>query len=96
VALSEALHAELSPRVLVTAVSPWLVETEGFPQRGVPRSLVLRAERVAEVIVDVVERRRAPEVTVPRPAGALQVARLVAPGPYRAALRRVLARRHPR
>ncbi len=40
VALSESLHAELAPRVRVTAVNPGLVETEGFPQRGMPPHLL--------------------------------------------------------
>jgi short-subunit dehydrogenase len=93
VAFSESLHAELAPRVLVTAVNPGLVETEGFPQRDMPRRLVMRPERVATMIVRVVERGIAPEVSVPRSLAALQLARLLAPPLYRAGLRQVFRRR---
>jgi short-subunit dehydrogenase len=93
VALSESLHAELAPRVRVTAVNPGLVETEGFPQRGMPRHLLMGPERVAGVIVRVVEEGIAPEVSVPRSLAALQLFRLLAPPLYRRGLRQVLRRR---
>ncbi len=93
VAFSESLYAELAPRVLVTAVNPGLVETEGFPQRDMPRRLVMRPERVATVIVRVVEKGIAPEVSVPRSLAALQLARLLAPPLYRAGLRQIVRRR---
>ena len=93
VAFSESLHAELAPRLLVTAVNPGLVQTEGFPQRDMPRRLVMRPERVATVIVRVVEEGIAPEISVPRSLAALQLARLLAPPLYRAGLRQVSRRR---
>jgi short-subunit dehydrogenase len=93
VAFSESLYAELAPRVLVTAVNPGLVETEGFPQRDTPRRLVMRPERVATAIVRVVEEGVAPEVSVPRSLAALQLARLLAPPLYRAGLRQIVRRR---
>ena len=93
VAFSESLHAELAPRVLVTAVNPGLVETEGFPQRDMPRRLVMRPERVAAVIARVAEEGIAPEVSVPRSFAVLQLARVLAPPLYRAGLRLVVKRR---
>lgn len=93
VAFSEALHYELEPRgILVTAVNPGLVVTEGFPQTGLSSRLVMRPERVARVIVDVVRRGRAPEVSIPRWAGAMQIFRVAVPGPYRWGMRRVARR----
>jgi short-subunit dehydrogenase len=90
VAFSEALYYELAPRgVLVTAVNPGLVRTEGFPQRGRRRGVLMSPERVAEVIVDVIRRDRAPEVFVPRWVSTLQAARVLAPGPYRWGIRRI-------
>lgn len=96
VAFSEALHFELEDRgILVTTVNPGLVHTEGFPHRdardrfGVP---VMGPMRVADVIVEVVERGRAPEVSVPRVLGAMQAVRVLAPPVYRWGVRRALAR----
>lgn len=89
VAFSEALHHELEPRgVLVTSVNPGLVATEGFPQTGVDARLVMRPERVAKAIVDVVRSGKAPEVSVPRWGGAGQIGRVLFPGPYRWVVRR--------
>src|SRR5207249_4100009 len=91
VAFSESLHFELEPRgILVTAVNPGLVATEAFPhrdalERGRP---VMKPERVARVIVDVVKRGRAPEVSVPRWMAALQAFRVLTPPLYRFGLRR--------
>lgn len=99
VALSESLHHELRPRgVAVTVVNPGLVATEGFPHEDLRdhprlRRLVLRPERVAEAILDVVRRRRGPEVSVPRWQGAFQAARVLAPPLYRAGLARIAGRR---
>jgi short-subunit dehydrogenase len=92
VAFSESLHYEVEPRgILVTAVNPGLVSTEAFPhrdalERGRP---VMRPARVARAIVDVVERGRAPEVSVPRWMAALQIFRVLTPPLYRFGLRRV-------
>ena len=92
IAFSESLHTELAPRVLVTAVNPGLVQTEGFPQRGMPRRLVMRPERVAHVIVRAVEDGIAPEVSVPRSLAVFQLVRILAPPLYRAGLRQILVR----
>ena len=85
VAFSESLHAEVAALgVLVTAVNPGLVRTEGFPQVGFPGVLLVRPERVADTIVRVARKGIAPEVSVPRSAGALQG---LAPPLFRAAVR---------
>jgi short-subunit dehydrogenase len=84
VAFGEALHYELRPKgILVTTVNPGFARTEGFPMRGVPEVLVMDADRVARVIVDVVRRGRAPEVEVPRGAGLAEAFRILAPPLYR-------------
>jgi hypothetical protein len=52
----------------VHTVKPGFVETEGFPQRGLParvRPFVVSPNAIAEHIVDSVERGRG-ETTVPR------------------------------
>src|SRR6266536_808896 len=75
VAFSEALYYEVSPQgVLVTSVNPGLVATEGFPHRdAIDRGRkVLSPDRIAKLIVDVVERGRAPEVSIPRTFAAMQ------------------------
>lgn len=89
VGLSNALAHELAPSgVLVTAVDPGLVRTEGFPQTGAPGWSVMPPERVARTIVRVVERGLGPAVAVPRIAGAADLARVLLPGPYRWGVRR--------
>jgi short-subunit dehydrogenase len=96
VAFSEALHYEIGGSgCLVTAVNPGLVATERFRHddvrgRGGGR-LVMEPERVAAVIVDVVRAGRAPEVFVPRLAGAGQALRILAPPLYRYAMRKAAA-----
>jgi short-subunit dehydrogenase len=96
VALSEALHFELSPLgVRVTAVNPGTVATEGFPHRDMAERgsrMLLKPERVAEVIVRVIRTGKAPEVSVPRSLAALQIVRLLAPPFYRFALQRAVKR----
>jgi short-subunit dehydrogenase len=84
VAFSEALYHELHREgILVTAVNPAFVRTEGFPfERTNPR-LVMRPERIARAIVKVLREGRAPEYSVPRFLGAFQLFRVLAPGPYR-------------
>jgi NADP-dependent 3-hydroxy acid dehydrogenase YdfG len=84
VAFGEALYHELTPRgVLVTTVNPGLSRTEGFPQHRTPRMLLVDPDRVARVIVDVVRRGIAPEISVPRWPSALQAFRILTPGLYR-------------
>jgi uncharacterized protein len=100
VGLSESLYQELAPRgVMVTSVNPGLVATEGFPMtellRGPYRRFVLKPQRVAAVIVDVIRRRKGPEVTVPRWLGGFQVFRLIAPPLYRAVVAGIARRRAP-
>lgn len=84
VAFSEALYHELRPGgVLVTAVNPGFVATEGFPQARLPARMVMKAERVAGVVVDVVRSGRGPEVSVPRWVSPLQAFRVLTPSLYR-------------
>jgi uncharacterized protein len=99
VAFSESLYHELAPLgVMVTVVNPGLVETEGFPMADIKDHpqlgrLVMRPERIAEAIVDVVRRRRGPEISVPRWLGGFQAFRVLTPAVYRAAVRRLVAAR---
>lgn len=93
VAFSEALHWEVEGRgVLVTSVNPGLVRTEGFPQKGHRRG-VMEPMEVAGLIVGVVRRGVAPEVSIPRWLSSLQAFRVLTPPLYRAAMRRVARRR---
>jgi short-subunit dehydrogenase len=92
VAFSEALYHEMRSRgVVVTAVNPGLVATERFPHKdAIERGRkVLRPERIAATIVDVVRRGKGPEVSVPRLLAAGQAVRVFAPPVYRFALSRV-------
>jgi NAD(P)-dependent dehydrogenase (short-subunit alcohol dehydrogenase family) len=90
VAFSESLYYELRPRgILVTAVNPGFSPTEGFPMTGMPGVVLLKPDRVARTIVDVVRKDRAPEVSIPRVLGAMQAFRVVTPPLYRWGLRTV-------
>ena len=101
VAFSESLHHELKPRgVMVTVVNPGLVVTEGFFPKGSPiltdpltKPFLMKPERVARAIVDVIRHRRGPEVSVPRWLAAPQAVRLLAPPLYRAAMERIVRSR---
>jgi NADP-dependent 3-hydroxy acid dehydrogenase YdfG len=94
VAFSEALYHELKPSgILVTVVNPAFASTEGFPGDDIPKPFLMRADRVAGTIVDVVRRGRAPEVSVPRPLAALQAFRVLTPPLYRWGVSRVTRRR---
>ena len=68
-AFSRASAAQLRPRgIRVHTVKPGFVETEGFPQAGLPRPLrrlVVPPDRIAEHVLDSLERGRG-ETTVPR------------------------------
>jgi len=91
VAFSEALNYEVSDRgVLVTAVNPGLVATESFPHRDAIEKgrRVMKPERIAELIVQVLKKDKAPEVSIPRGLAAMQIVRLIAPPLYRFGLQR--------
>ena len=89
VGFSEALYYELKDRgVLVTAVNPGFVATEGFPHLDKDQRIVMRPERIADVVVDVVRKGRAPEVSVPRWIAPGQAFRVLVPPLYRYGLSR--------
>ena len=91
VAFSESINHETSrDGVLVTAICPAFVNTEGFPQNDLPDAIVMPMKLVTRAIVKVIERGRAPQVTIPRWAGALEFFRVAVPGPYRWVVGRVL------
>jgi short-subunit dehydrogenase len=93
VAFSESLAYELAPLgIRVTSVNPGFTATEGFPQDDIPGPFVMRSERVARTIVDVVERDLGPEVSVPRWLSAMQVFRVLTPPLYRWGMRNVTRR----
>jgi short-subunit dehydrogenase len=90
VAFSESLHYEVEPDgVLITAVNPGFVATEGFPQQGLDPRIVMDVDRVAETIVRIVRRGIAPERSVPRWVAPLQAFRVLTPPLYRWGMRRV-------
>jgi hypothetical protein len=62
----------------------------------VVRRFVMRPEKVAEGVVDVVRGRRGPEVSVPRWLGGPQAFRVLTPPLYRAAVRRLVGARAKR
>ncbi|MBA3691329.1 MAG: SDR family NAD(P)-dependent oxidoreductase, partial [Actinobacteria bacterium] len=84
VAFSEALNYEGEPQgVLVTAVNPGFVPTEGFPAAGRPSILTLTPDRIADAIVRVVRDGIAPELSVPGWVAPLQAFRVLTPPLYR-------------
>jgi short-subunit dehydrogenase len=83
VAFSEALYHELKPEgILVTSVNPGPSPTEGFPVTG-PSFVLLDPDDVAKLIVDVVRKGTAPEISIPRSPAALQAFRVLTPPLYR-------------
>ncbi len=93
VAFSEALYYELAPRgVRVTVVNAAFAATEGFPQARLHPRIVMKPERVARAIVEVVKQDRAPEVSVPRGMGAFEAFRVLTPPLYRWGVRTVSRR----
>lgn len=83
VAFSEALYHELAPSgILVTSVNPGFSPTEGFPETD-PSVTRIDPDDVARLIVDVVRREIAPEISIPRSLAALQAFRVLAPPLYR-------------
>jgi short-subunit dehydrogenase len=95
ISFGDSLYYELKPLgVLVTSVNPGFTRTEGFPQDDVPGPLVMTADHVAAAIVDAVERGRAPQVSVPRTLGAMEVFRVLTPPLYRFGVGNVTSRMH--
>ena len=92
VAFSEALNYETEgSHVLVTAINPGFVATEGFPQGGLPGAIVMKPEQIANAVVKVIVGDIAPEYTVPRWLSPLQTFRVLTPPLYRWGMRRVRA-----
>jgi short-subunit dehydrogenase len=81
-AFSRAVTAELRPRgIVVHTVNPGFVETEGFPQRGLPQPLrraVIGPDRVAEHVLASLARGRG-ETTVPRWYAVFRVVQAASP-----------------
>ncbi|MGH2554842.1 MAG: SDR family NAD(P)-dependent oxidoreductase [Actinomycetota bacterium] len=95
VAFSEALYYELGPKgIVVTAVNPGLVATEGFPHRDALEAgrKVMSPDDVARLIVRVVKEGIGPERSLPRWMAALQAFRVLTPPLYRFGLKQVVKR----
>jgi short-subunit dehydrogenase len=96
VAFSEALNVSSRKRgVLVTAVNPGFVPTEGFPNADRPSMLTLTPERVADTIVRVVREDIAPECSIPRWVAPFEAFRVLTPPLYRWAVDRITSRYEP-
>ena len=94
VAFSEALYYELAPKgILVTSVNPGFSPTEGFPATG-PTLIRVDPDDVATLIVEVVRKGIAPEISIPRPLAALQAFRVLTPPLYRWGVGAVSRRLH--
>jgi NADP-dependent 3-hydroxy acid dehydrogenase YdfG len=92
VAFSEALYHELAPHgILVTSVNPGFSPTEGFPVRR-PSIVKVDPDEVAALIVDVVRKDIAPEISIPRALPALQAFRVLMPPLYRWGVRTIARR----
>jgi short-subunit dehydrogenase len=90
VAFSEAMNYETEGRnVHVTSVNPGFVDTEGFPQGDLPDWVVLKMRTVTDAIVKVIREEIAPEYSIPRWLGPLQLFRVATPPLYRWGVRRV-------
>jgi short-subunit dehydrogenase len=90
VGFSEALNYETEGRnVLVTAVNPGFVATEGFPQGDLPDAIVMKVEKVSNAVIRVLADGIAPEYAVPRWLSPLQAFRVLTPPVYRWGMRRV-------
>jgi short-subunit dehydrogenase len=95
VAFSEALYYELGPRgIVVTAINPGLVATEGFPHRDALEAgrKVMTPDDVARLIARVVKEGIGPERSMPRWMAALQAFRVLTPPLYRFGLKQVTKR----
>ena len=89
VAFSESLFYEVEDQgVLVTAVNPGFVRTEGFPLVGMDPRMILTLDRVAGAVVRVVRDDIAPELSVPRYISPLQAFRVLTPPLYRWGVRK--------
>jgi short-subunit dehydrogenase len=99
VAFSESLYYDLQPEgVMVTAVNPGIVTTEGFTHPELERdrlyrTFAMKPERVARAILDTIRDRRGPEVSVPRWLAVPQTFRVLTPPLYRAAVTRLIGGR---
>jgi NADP-dependent 3-hydroxy acid dehydrogenase YdfG len=94
VAFSEALFYELGPKgILITSVNPGFSPTEGFPATG-PTLIRVDPDDVATLIVEVVRKGIAPEISIPRPLAALQAFRILTPPLYRWGVGTVSRRLH--
>ena len=89
VAFSESLFYEVEDQgVLVTAVNPGFVKTEGFPLVGMDPRMILTMDKVAGAVVRVVRDDIAPELSVPRYVSPLQAFRVLTPPLYRWGMRK--------
>jgi short-subunit dehydrogenase len=95
VAFSEALYYELGPSgIVVTAINPGLVATEGFPHRDALEAgrKVMSPDDVARLVARVVKEGIGPERSIPRWMAALQALRVLAPPVYRFGVKQVTRR----
>lgn len=89
VAFSESLFYEVEDQgVLVTAVNPGFVKTEGFPLVGMDPRMILTMDKVAGAVVRAVRDDIAPELSVPRYISPLQAFRVLTPPLYRWGMRK--------